>query len=327
MNNDEQRPETVKDALRDAKMLIRRWKNNGELVPITGAGVSKNFRLPDRDTLIKKLSIVLQKKTNIEIEEEDTLLRIFRIAYHLRKKLRKDVSIAEIIREEFKKDYETTEEGILWLECLHKLVDICKIYVTFNFDDLFEIYINKIKKRPFQIRRPGKIIHHSEGQIDSFHLHGYIPILKLERQKDIDLPLVFDLLSYVEQYSEYLNQISISLLHIMTNYKCIFLGLHMSDPNLLRLIKMADMLRGNNTRTLDNPLYWGITLGSICDELASILNNWGILTPRLPLTPQSEPSAFKQIPLEILTCMGYERAAIRNTIERNFVDFRDLLGK
>ena len=114
-----------------------------------------------------------------------------------------------------------------------------------------------------------------------------------------ELPLVFDLISYVEEYADFINSQSATLLNVMTNHHCIFLGLHMADANLLRLIKMAHKMRDAKPGDV-----WGIALGTISSELTSALIKWGIEAP-VEFRAYSGREEFSQIPHKVLKCLGH----------------------
>ena len=81
--------------------------------------------------------------------------------------------------------------------------------------------------------------------------------------------LVFDFMTYIANYAEYLNSMSTTLLYAMQNYRCVFLGLSMIDPNLLRII-----VRANEDRP--SPGCWGIVFGPIMPELKKSLEELGL---------------------------------------------------
>lgn len=295
--------------------LITEWKKDQNLVPITGAGVSVNFGLCDRNALVERLSSVL--KTEMQpadykelIADKDMLLKIFRITYRLRQfacRGEKKDPVSTMIKTKL---YETvprshmSDDAILWLECVYRLTEICRTFVTFNWDNVFEKYINDRYQEPYVVKSPLQAATDASATgplstklpIQCFHLHGYMP----DSKNVIELPLVFDLISYVEEYAGFINRLSATLLNVMANYHCIFLGLHMADANLLRLIRMAYELRGHGEQGI-----WGVALGTISYELSDTLKSWGVDVPEDFRNCRSS-GQFAKIPEQVLESLGYE---------------------
>jgi hypothetical protein len=276
--------------------VLKSWSLSEHIVPITGAGVGVNFNLPDWNRLTLALCDVLQKLGDTQVAsvraEADLLLRMFRATHRLRRLMSDDPKkVTETISQTLYTDVQVTENGVLWLECVYKLAKGSRLYMTFNFDDLLEKYADAVYSDtvvPIALQRvPRK----KEGQIDAYHLHGILPLSGAPAQAFA--PLVFDLISYVEAYTHFVDQMSVPLLNVMTNYKCVFLGLSMVDPNLLRLLKMAYELRNDGT-------CWGIAFGKILPEIQHVLKQWGVATANISLETNDD---FCKIPQGILSAL------------------------
>jgi len=237
------------------------------------------------------------------VGENDILLRIFRITHRLRSEA---TNVSALIRGRLYAGLITPcpmpPEAMLWLECLFRTSGICGTYVTFNWDNVFEKYVGDRYQAPLVIQSPKRRVvqRHvplSKPPIECFHLHGYMPLDDVEAT---ELPLVFDLISYVEEYAGFINSLSATLLNVMANHHCIFFGLHMADANLLRLIKMAHEMRGNNPHDV-----WGIAFGTISFELTTALESWGIQAPD-EFRTYRDPEEFSRIPQAVLECLGFE---------------------
>jgi hypothetical protein len=212
--------------------------------------------------------------------------------------------VRDIIRSKLYSEFQATEVGVWWLECVYQLALLSSVSITLNFDDLLEIYSEAVhpdnKAMPVILNRvPRK----KQGQIDSYHVHGMLPwdasrdvgsgplvFDLLSYVEQYEHSIVFDLLSYVEQYEHSIDQMSVTLLHAFTNYRCIFLGLSMVDPNLLRLTKTARDLRNDGS-------CWGMVFGNIAPEVADVRDSWGLACVRMPL---GDPPDYSLIPRSIL---------------------------
>lgn len=290
--------------------VLGEWSASEQLVPVTGAGVGVNFKLPDWGPLTESLCDVLDRLGCTDADtiraETDLLLKAFRATYQLRRLMSGDQTrVTQALTDTLYEPFAITEDGVLWLECIYKLAKGCGLYMTFNFDDLLEKYAHEVYSDtvvPVALQRVPRL---KEGQIDAYHLHGLLP---LSGSSDgTYAPLVFDLISYVEAYTHFVDQMSVPLLHVMTNYKCIFLGLSMVDPNLLRLLKMAHELRNDGS-------CWGIAFGKIAPEISGVLKKWGVATAGIKIERAAD---FRQIPDGILDALqNVDRVDMGDRLEK-----------
>lgn len=288
---------------------VQTWALSRDLVPITGAGVSRNFELPDRDLTVERLLDWLVKHDNADWasaakKEQDTLLKVFRITRRIRQRIRgaKGTTFSQALRECLYDGIMNSKEGEYWLECCFQLSLICNRYVTFNWDNLFESYVTMCHDPPTLIRSLKQSLVWNprcslSSAIECIHLHGFLPYAVKSTSIMMELPLVFDLISYVEEYAGFINQLSVNLLGVMANHHCIFLGLSMEDPNLLRLIKMAYELRGSPAKSC-----WAVALGNIHQDLAVILRNWGVHAPD-DFRVCANKKSYLLIPQSMLECL------------------------
>lgn len=287
--------------------MIGEWQKAERLVPITGAGIGINFELPSWLKLTDLLCDVLrnlgsQAEASIRAER-DLMLKVFRATHQLR-------SYRGEVRNEIRKalyaEFVVNHAGVWWLECIYQLALSSSMHITLNFDDLLELYSEAVhpdnKAIPVLLDRvPRK----KQGQIDSYHAHGMLSRTPIRDAESV--PLVFDLISYVEQYENYIDQMSVTLLHAFTNYRCIFLGLSMVDSNLLRLIKTARDLRNDGS-------CWGMVFGGVAPEIEAILNTWGLACVGISL---GDPPDYSLIPQLILRSLPLtDRTEINDKVER-----------
>lgn len=76
------------------------------------------------------------------------------------------------------------------------------------------------------------------------HVQGYIP----KSTNPTSVPyLVLDESSYNRLFNELYMWINVEQLHYMRNSNCVFLGFSMKDPNLRRLLELANKEGGQKT--------------------------------------------------------------------------------
>jgi hypothetical protein len=255
----------------DWRPVLRGWSSTKEIVPITGAGVGANFKLPDWFHLTERLCDAVEEITGAKTPElrgeRDLMVKAFRCTHRLQKLHADDPGhVIKIITGCLYHDFTVSKTGIAWLECIYLLAKHTGLHLTLNFDDVFETYVNAVHDTKAVVSSAFQTPRRVEGQIDSYHLHGIIPI---SADPSRESELVFDTISYIERYAEVIDRLSTALLYVFTTHKCIFLGLSMVDPNLLRLIRMSRQLRSE-------PDCWGIVFGPIVEELKPVLESWGL---------------------------------------------------
>lgn len=117
--------------------------------------------------------------------------------------------------------------------------------VTFNFDGLIEESLakNNIRHKPI----------HEEGMRDGpnempvYHVHGYLP-RKGRIKKDADV--VFSEDAYHSQFIDPFSWSNLTQLNKLNQNTCLFLGLSLTDPNMRRLLDVAN--RKNPSRKLNH---------------------------------------------------------------------------
>jgi hypothetical protein len=268
------------------------WIDRREAVPITGAGIAMNFGLPSWFELTDRLCDVLAEigdNCAEEIRQEpDLLLKAFRATHRIGMALSMDKdTLASVLHRCLYRGMSVTRPGVVWLECVYRLALTSGLYITFNFDTIFEHYVDRVHDKKAVPITLDRVARRYEGQVDSYHIHGLLPLLLNETTENIQL--VFDALSYVRTYSQLIDRYSTTLLHVLSNYKCLFMGLSMVDPNLLRLIAMSSRFR-------DGDRCWGVVFGRPYPELKDVLENWGLAVVDL----MGESSNFETIPDGIL---------------------------
>ncbi|MEW8599149.1 MAG: TIR domain-containing protein [Candidatus Thiodiazotropha sp.] len=119
--------------------------------------------------------------------------------------------------------------------------------VTFNFDALLEenLKTNNISHRAIH----GEGIRNSPNELPIYHVHGYLP-----RSGRIpgNMEVVFSEDAYHSQFIEPFSWSNLIQLNKLSQNTCLFIGLSLSDPNLRRLLDVAN--RKNPEKSLNHYL-------------------------------------------------------------------------
>ena len=206
-----------------------------------GAGVSKSAGLPNWEELLANIiqNIADDTKRSLAhgIKDKNEIIRAQKLF--------------TIIAPENNRNTQKVHNVIhkaLWGSCTKKsikssLVDSIvnaisqkeiNAIVTYNYDDVIE---SELKKREIDYSQiiEGEEVMDRIG-IPILHVHGYIP-----RKPGNELPhLVLDESSYHRMYNDSYMWANVEQLHYMRNSHCIFVGFSMQDPNLRRLLELAN---------------------------------------------------------------------------------------
>ncbi len=215
---------------------------------ILGAGVSIDARLPNWETLLRGLVSQANKKYKLSLDEND-YQHIFqdcgyssiitgRLMHTLYKDNDKDFKSG--IRKALYQDKEYRPGPLA--ESISRLIKYkynhksLTSVITYNYDDLIEKALNaeKVMNVPvFGNQQPG-------AYIPVYHVHGYMP------QDDDPLStIVLSEKDYHEIYKQAYHWSNVEQLHAMQRSVCFFIGLSMTDPNLRRLL---DIAQGENSQ-------------------------------------------------------------------------------
>ncbi len=107
--------------------------------------------------------------------------------------------------------------------------NICSI-VTYNYDDLIEQGLKNVNLDNIPVF--GDVQHSTALPV--YHVHGY-----LSQEKDYPSEIVLSEKEYHEIYRRSFHWSNVEQLHAMQRSVCFFIGLSMTDPNLRRLLDIA----------------------------------------------------------------------------------------
>lgn len=216
---------------------------------VLGAGVSIDAKLPSWGTLLKRIIKIAQQKYNLSLGEED---------YNA---LFNDCGCSSIILGRlsctlFNDDSKEFEEAIKLALYQGKkfnpgnlATSVCKLIkykynkqsltsvITYNYDNLIEegLRREKLVYAPvFGNQQPGTFI-------PVYHVHGYLP-----QDGDDVSTIVLSEREYHDIYKKAYDWSNVEQLHAMQRSVCFFIGLSMTDPNLRRLLDIANDNQSSN---------------------------------------------------------------------------------
>lgn len=228
----------IKRDISDAKIKIGELKLKDKISLFLGAGVSIPYNIPSWNNLLDNV-LIKQEKLGKDIET--SLFKYIKgfnpliSARYLR--IKNNSSFEKEIRKNLYKDLDDTIKSPL-INALINLVQkgFVKNIITYNYDDILEDAFNKqsIKFNPIY----GKKFDHNDSEdINIFHVHGYLP------RKGTLNKNHFITLSEDDYHNQYLNLYSWQNLIQIENFQnkcCLFIGTSLSDPNIRRLLDIAN---------------------------------------------------------------------------------------
>lgn len=240
---------------------LKRTYEEGKLVLVLGSGISTECGLPDWDTLLQKLLLKLEFSDNDSEDQSLIIAKIYsklfnpsqliaaryiRNNYENYKSNNKRISFEKFVRNSLYEGKINNEPSIfkdIYQFCLggHGGPIIDSI-ITYNFDDLLESYLEKM-------RVPFKAIY-SEGmsynrrQTPIYHVHGFLPRGILNG----DHKIILSEDMYHRQYSEIYSWSNLLQINTFKDKICLFIGFSLSDPNSRRLLDIAMKQRGNTNK-------------------------------------------------------------------------------
>lgn len=140
--------------------------------------------------------------------------------------------------------------------------------ITFNFDDLIEEVLSANKIRHKSIYDEG--MKNKASELPIFHVHGYLPRKgKIPKDREI----VFSEDAYHGQFIDPFSWSNLIQLSKLSQNTCFFIGLSLTDPNLRRLLDVAN--RKNPGKAMNHYLIkktpGPIAKGKKTDDLAYFL--------------------------------------------------------
>lgn len=242
------------------KELIASFESES-LALILGAGVSVEYGLPSWETLLQKLLLTsFQDETSTNTEKSFVLAKLFTklfspnpliAARYLRQHYGTELkgtgnNFESAVRSALYEKIKVAFQSDLFSEIVQLCVSPGKSpnldsIITYNYDDILENHLKTLK-----IEVPYKTIsavgvRPKPGQLPIYHVHGYLP-RKGKLTSTTLVTLSED--TYHEQYSDIYSWNNIVQINKFRDCVCLFIGLSLTDPNLRRLLDIANKQRG-----------------------------------------------------------------------------------
>jgi hypothetical protein len=231
--------------------LVREAWRNDSLVLFLGAGVSIDAGIPGWDQLLGSLfgswvdSIDASLAADVA-KRADAASRLVALqsvsplltARHLRKGLE-----VRFLPELHAALYRNVSKAQPQLEQLAQLCDPprgrlgSRAVVTYNFDDLLEQQLAGLHTKFTSIFQAG--MRPDPSALPIYHVHGFIPQVGGSTPTD-GQNLVFSEEGYHQTYNDPYAWSNVVQLNLLSEHTCLFVGLSMTDPNLRRLLEIAN---------------------------------------------------------------------------------------
>lgn len=230
---------------------------NDNIVLFLGAGASKDAKIATWDNLISELFVTLidkqLNKNHIQIEKNEKNKIIKEI---IKQNGNSPLLQTRFLRNGFEDDFEELVSEILYKkavdssELLEEIGQLCipnrgklgiRAIINYNFDDLIEKTLNRLRVKHQSIYSEGMIP--DSGELGIYHVHGFLPQDKKGYDNLTKSLLVFSEEGYHKLMIEPYNWANITQLNYMINNTCVFIGLSMTDPNMRRLLEIAAQKR------------------------------------------------------------------------------------
>ncbi|MBP5339846.1 MAG: SIR2 family protein [Prevotella sp.] len=206
-------------------------------VIFAGAGVSASAKIPDWQTLLKNL---LAGGTIITSDDFDSVFKSMDssnllAARYIEKSLNADKkTIVDKIRQLLYPSDVTLESYLITTICelIIKQKNL-RCVITYNYDTLIEDCLKAKGKPCFSVYKNSR---DESNSFPVYHVHG---IVFRENESGLSEDIVLTEDDYHRVYSEVFDWSNVEQLHALTRCTCFFIGLSLNDPNLRRLLEIA----------------------------------------------------------------------------------------
>jgi hypothetical protein len=230
-----------------AILELKRALEKGKLTLVCGAGVSIGAGIPSWENLLNNL---LERALNSLSDSHDIKLKENTVNELYRNYKTSSIILGKYLKTNLGKEFNDELRSALYKDqlsssdTLDAIVELSRpkrdkkpldSIITFNFDSLIEENLAKNNIKFKEIYSEG--INNEISEIPIYHVHGYLP-------KDSEIPInteiVFSEDSYHTQFIDPFSWSNLILLSKFSQNTCLFVGLSMNDPNLRRLLDVAN---------------------------------------------------------------------------------------
>ena len=243
---------------------IQKHYQRGDLLLVLGAGVSLDHGLPDWNTLLQRLLLStiatesddasskapLLAKIFASVFSPDPLIAARYLSLHFKKEKKKDpLAFVKAIREALYENESVSRDSALMSEIVKFCIAAGKTpnldsIITYNYDNIVEQHLDELDLGvPYSsIFHQG--MHAQKNALPIYHVHGFLPPDGPLTEKN---KLVLSEELYHEQYTDVYHWSNLVQLTKFREKNCLFIGSSFTDPNLRRLLDIANKMRGGKT--------------------------------------------------------------------------------
>lgn len=246
------RKSTSKTAIRNLKLAF----NEGKLNLVLGAGISSIYGLPTWDNLLQRLLLkTIEQEPEIATVLSRCFTKIFNPSPLIADRFLQDSLIDDKIKNKFEKEvrnalYETFDKSTESL-IMDELIKLCAALgnspnldgiITYNYDDIIESKLmDKGIDVPFQSIY-GQGINSDNKSLAIYHVHGYLPQKGPINEHNA---ITLGEFVYHEQYNNIYSWNNMVQINKFRDKICLFIGTSLSDPNIRRLLDIANSQKTN----------------------------------------------------------------------------------
>ncbi len=247
LKREKQKPSITWEEIREER--LRKAINDFyryDSVIFTGAGVSASAKIPDWQSLLKNM---LTDRTIISSDDFDSVFKSMDssnllVARYIEKALNADKkTIVEKIRQMLYPNDVIQESNLITTICeLIIRQKNLRSVITYNYDTLIEDILRAKGKSCFSVYKNSR---DESNSFPVYHVHG---VVFQNNKPGLQEEIVLTEDDYHRVYSEVFDWSNVEQLHALTRCTCFFIGLSLNDPNLRRLLEIAQRDSGKSVR-------------------------------------------------------------------------------
>ncbi len=243
---------------RDNKIAeLAKALHGGRLTLVCGAGISVSAGVPSWNELL--LRLLKTMITRMSTDHSLSMSSVDADRFHSRYSS-SSLIVGKYLKNNLGKDFLKELRDALYVsnpqscEILDSIVNLSRpqrdgkpldSIITFNFDTLLEENLEKLNIEHKAVYGEG--VRNLPNELPVYHVHGYLPRKGRIPQ---NMEVVFSEDAYHSQFIEPFSWSNLIQLNKLSQNTCMFIGMSLTDPNLRRLLDVAN--RKNPEKTLNH---------------------------------------------------------------------------